>query len=353
MPDSLHFLIKNDTDSLCYAYLTGFAIQYNLRRCFLKSDGRSLFFPTSSGMDSPRTTLDGDCAISIAACESFSLQVPQLSGGRLWISKNDRLAFFLDPGPQLVEPSVTNLTDANNQIDFSFVEFTLNEQGLYANISYVDFVGCLSVGLELLEMSGNIQKVKGLAPGGIDEVANGLREQSRVDGFDWTKLVVTRDSGGGVSRILNATNAKAVGADFGGYFEPYVDQVWKKYDYTTGCGLEIDTQLPQGVLTGSVNSAGLLDFGPGLTFTRPCTADIFGCNSGPFITGDNQVRNALIPRLAAGFVRSTLFRLIHKASVDGKGYGFAYDDVDPKNGTDQSGKVNSGTPVGLTIVVVG
>jgi hypothetical protein len=39
-------------------------------------------------------------------------------------------------------------------------------------------------------------------------------------------------------------------------------------------------------------------------------------------------------------------------TVDGKGYAFAYDDVQPEEGEDQSGKVNAGDPE-LFVVSVG
>ena len=120
----------------------------------------------------------------------------------------------------------------------------------------------------------------------------------------------------------------------------------------------------------------------GETFRKPTTEDILGCNSGPFTTGPSPLRNAVIPRLAAAFARSALLeadahpshprtfyggnnngkdcpptnhyaRLVHECLPDGKGYAFAYDDVQPSGGDDQSGKVNAGDPVLLTVGVGG
>lgn len=39
--------------------------------------------------------------------------------------------------------------------------------------------------------------------------------------------------------------------------------------------------------------------------------------------------------------------------MDGKGYAFAYDDVQPDGGADQSGKVNDGHPRLFTVTVGG
>ncbi len=90
----------------------------------------------------------------------------------------------------------------------------------------------------------------------------------------------------------------------------------------------------------------------------------------------SATRNALIPRLAAAFQRGGLLdddihehpcdpstyygsdptnhyaRIVHETNLDGKGYAFAYDDVQPDGGKDQSGKVNAGDPK-LFIVAVG
>ena len=44
---------------------------------------------------------------------------------------------------------------------------------------------------------------------------------------------------------------------------------------------------------------------------------------------------------------------MHENNIDGKGYAFAYDDVQPDGGEDQSGKVNAGDPKAFTIIVGG
>lgn len=155
-----------------------------------------------------------------------------------------------------------------------------------------------------------------------------------------------------------------------------------------GATLHIDTQAGPGVVSGSADlSGGKFTIG-GESFGRPTTADILGCNSGPFTTGPSPLRNAIIPRLSAAFARSALLetgrhpsgpetfyrfrgpgrganagevvvtnhyaRLVHEAAVvDGRGYAFAYDDVQPGGGEDQSGKVNAGDPVLLTVAVGG
>jgi hypothetical protein len=208
-----------------------------------------------------------------------------------------------------------------------------------------------------------------MAPGGIERMAEDLAEQAKKDNKPWDKLVVRHD--GRVIRILNATHGNAVGANFAGYYEPYVDQVWEKY--SKGAQFNLDTQGGDGVLNAHINSKGELMIGKE-AFQKPTTADILGCNSGPFTTGASPTRNAIIPRLASGFVRSTYLvtdeqpstpdtfytqdptnhyaRLVHVHNLDKKGYAYAYDDC-VKGPEDQSGKVNAGDPAVFTVTVGG
>ncbi|KAI6830876.1 glycoside hydrolase family 64 protein [Hortaea werneckii] len=369
MPNTLEIALKNDSDSSnIHAYITGIAIQHGGQRCLVKADGHGLYFPQNPpSIGSPLTE---DCAIPLGSPgNTISVTIPQIAGGRIWIVEG-KLTFLLNPGPALVEPSVLNPSDPNANVNFGFCEFTLNDAQLYANISYVDFVPQIPIAITLQENSGESQHVSGMAPDGLDRLADGLRQQAKKDGRPWDKLIVNRD--GRNLRILNATHGGAVGASFDGYYEPHIEEVWKKY--SSGSCMRIDTQAGPGTLEGKVNHKGELVIG-GEAFSKPNSADVLGCNSGPFTTGPNPTRNAIIPRLAAAFHRSCLLatenhpsdprtfyccdptnhyaRLVHEVNIDKKGYAFAYDDVQPEGGDDQSGKVNGGDPVLFTVAVGG
>jgi hypothetical protein len=369
MPDSLQIALKNDSDyENVHAYVTGIAIQHDGKRCLLKANGKDLYFPEE--VKDIGTELQEDCAIPLGPPgNTANITIPQIAGGRIWIVEG-HLTFLLNPGgPALVEPSVLNPSDPNANVNFGFAEFTLNEAQLYANISYVDFVPRIPIAITLQTKEGGIQHVAGMNPDGIDRMADDLRKQSEQDGRPWDKLVVNRE--GRNLRILNATHGGAVEASFDGYFEPLVEEVWSKY---RDCTCKINTQAGAGILEGQVHHNGRLKIGEE-EFEKPSTADILGCNSGPFTTGASATRNAIIPRLAAAFVRSSLMecedhpsqphtfytrdptnhyaRLVHEHNVDRKGYAFAYDDVQPDEGEDQSGKVNAGDPVLFTVTVGG
>ncbi len=165
-----------------------------------------------------------------------------------------------------------------------------------------------------------------------------------------------------------------MGASFAGYYEPFVEEVWQKYHPRGGgCNMKLNTQAAPGVLPGYVHEDALLIGDE--QFNKPTTADILGCNSGPFATGPSATRNMIIPRLAAAFLRTSLTaaedqpsqpdtfyrrdptnhyaRVVHEANLDGKGYAFAYDDVQADGGPDQSGMVNGGSPVSFIVAVGG
>ncbi|EJT78108.1 glucanase B [Gaeumannomyces tritici R3-111a-1] len=377
MPQSLDIQLRNESNSGdIFAYITGLALQRNSARVLLKSDGRGLYYPENP----PKllVPLAEDCAIPLGPPGNVvTVHIPQMAGGRIWFSSGGKLKFLLNPSPAgaaLVEPSVLNPSDPNANIDFAFAELTLNNDQLFANISYVDFVPRLPIALALEEPGGGLQQVAGMASDGLEQVCAKLRAQAEKDKMPWDKLIVQK-KGQPPLRALSPTHGRGVGARFDGYFEPLVEEVWRKYHCNHGgCSLKIDTQAAPGVLPGAIEGTNELVIG-GEKFGKPTTADILGCNSGPFATGPSARRNAIIPRLAAAFSRGSIVdaeehpshpstfyqqgpanhysRIVHEVTLDGKGYGFAYDDVQPSGGDDQSGKVNAGNPKAFIVSVGG
>ena len=366
---TLQIALRNTTSSSqVYAYITGQAIDNNNALMLLESDGQSVYYPSSPG--SPGTPLGADCAIALGAPGSTTtVTIPHIAGGRIWFSVGAPLTFLLNPGPGLVEPSVSNSSDPNIDVMWDFCEFTYNDAQMYANISFVDFVS-LPISLTLTG-SGGTQTAAGLPAGGLDTVCSGLIAQHDADGAGWDQLVVT--SNGANLRALSPNNGIVInGSLFSGYYQPYVDQVWSQY---SGQTLTVDTQAQWGTVTGQV-SGGQLTF-PGVgSFAQPSAADIFSCSTGPFANAAGEM-GTLIARISAAFNRSTLLidanqpdgenpanyyqntvtnhysRIAHSASLDGRGYGFPYDDVAPNGGTDQSGAVADGNPTLLTVAVGG
>lgn len=237
--------------------------------------------------------------------------IPRLAGGRIWFSVGARLQFLLNPGPGLVEPSVFNQADPNHGVNFGFAEFTFNNAQVFANITYVDFVG-LPVALTLEDTNGTTQHVSGIPANGLETIAQGLRAQTARDGRRWSSLIVNRKDRS-LLRILSPNSGILLNPSwFQTYWTDYVNAVYNTY---TSQRLTIDTQASYGNVSGSVDGSRNLNFGSGGSFPRPSAADIFSCSTGPFATGGNAETNVIIPRLAAAFNRSTL--LLSRNHPDG------------------------------------
>ncbi len=346
-------LVNNSGSGTVYAYVTGTTPDGRL--VLLRADGTP-YHPDSPS--APTTPLPEDCAIPIASGAQVS--VPKMGGARIYVVTDAKLDFFLDPGPNLVHPSFLNPGDANFGKNWSFSEFTFNDTQLFANISYVDFVG-IPMGLSLTSGSGT-STVNGLPAGALDQIASSLSEL----GGEWAGLVQT--GGGGNLRVLSPHHHAT---QFGGYLDAYIDQVWQKY---SGTDLIVDSQNPGvGTFTGRVSGDQLV-FGSE-SFAKPATADVWSCDSGPFAlaAGASDARKAIVPRLAAALNRTTLLdnpnqptaedparfysgdvtnhyaRIVHSKLPDNRGYAFPYDDVSP--GPDFSGAVFAGDPQVLTITI--
>jgi hypothetical protein len=293
------------------------------------------------------------------------LRLPRLTSGRLFVSLDRPLHFAATPGGGLVMPSAADPGDPNAGVDWGFCELTLDNGGLYANLSFVDFVG-LPMSLRL-STSGRSQYVGGLRSGGLAAIAAGLRAQSKRDGSAWQRLIVR--GGGRDLRVLSPNQAAELHGHglFAGYLDGYVADVWRHY---RGTSLVVDTQSRWGRLTGRVGTDGRLRFGHAGSFARPSTYAIFNCSVAPFSAG-NDVLGNLSARLAAALNRTTLLaqphqpdaspkhfyaaprtnhyaRLVHRAMVGGAGYAFPYDDVHT-SGWNAEGRVVSAAPKLLRI----
>ena len=365
-------LVNKSLPGRVNAYVTGHE-QGTDRWVLLRADG-SVYHPDSPS--APQTPLPVDCAIPLngAGGAPVVLTLPQMYGARVYFVRDDTLTFYLNPGPALVEPAFATSTDPNYGRTWSFCEFTFNPQQLYANISYVDLVTALPIGLTL--EGDSTHSVAPLPDGAVQRIADGLIAQAAADGQPWDKLV-TRGADGSVLRVISPQNLMAPYFDrpdqmpFRDLFTAQIDQVWEKYRSTD---LRIDLQGGRGVRTGRV-SGDTLTFDGGHTFGKPVSKDIFTCNHGPFTNNpaDNDDKKALLARLAAGFNRSIMLshpdqpngtsvadyyqgavtnhwsRIVHANSPIG--YAFPYDDVRPDGQPDVSGAANDGNPRRFTVSV--
>jgi len=364
----IHLRNSTKADNV-HAYVTGTDLQRGTL-FFLCADGKTPYYPENPS--SPETPLAHDCAIKLGKPGSTTpVTIPHLDSARVYFVVG-KLHFTLNPGdsgPALVQPSPTD--SENRDVNWGFAEFTWDLERLYANISFVDFVG-LPVALALKIASGGTQHVSGLPTDGAATVCKKLEHVSSDHG-DWAKLVM-KSKQGDYLRAISPNNGMVLHPKlFDGYYEKYVDNVWQKYQDTV---LLVNTP-GHGKLRGHVRNRELnVD---GESFTKPSTSDIFSCDGGPFMFAPSAPaeRKAIVPCLCAGFNRSTLLdnhetpdpngrqdyykhavtnhysKIVHEVTSDGRGYAFPYDDVRPDGANDQSGSVVSHHPELLTITVGG
>lgn len=371
---TLQIALQNQTSSSqVYAYITGQAIDNNSALFLLSADAKTAYYPPSPS--STGQPLGQDVSIQLGAPGStVTATIPRIAGGRIWFSVGKPLQFFVNPGPGLVEPSIFNPSDPNVDTNFGFCEFTYNSWELFINISYVDFVSAVPIALTLKNESGATSHVSGMKPDGLEQICKGLQDQTAKDGRRWSSLIVKSKSGQNLRALSPNSGILLNPSWFKTYWDDYVNQVWSRY---TTQPLTINTQASFGNVNGQVTNNALTYANGTITFQKPTARDIFGCSTGPFQTGGNQQTNAIIPRLAAAFNRSTLLlasehpnkvgpaqyyqnavtnhysRLVHAANIDGKGYAFPYDDVTPDGGVGQEGAMSSPNPALLTVTVGG
>lgn len=370
---TLQLALQNRTNSSnVFAYITGLSINDGNKPIFIQADGKTVYSPPSPGQ--PLASVAADVAIPLGAPgNTVTATIPKIAGGRIWFVIDARLTFFVNPGPNIVNPSVNNPSDPNYNLNWTFAEFTYNDAQLFANISYVDFIS-IPVALTLTTTNSGTLSVPGMGADGFQRVVDEMRAQTARDGKPWDQLIYAPN--GKPLRVLNPTNLLAQnGNAWSNYWDGYVTAVWNKYRNED---LTINTQAAAGNITGRV-VGNQLQLGAAGSFSAPSSSDIFSCSTGPFQTGENLARNGVIPRLAAAFNRSQLLntpgnqfpnggnpssyykdvttnhysRAVHAVQKDGRGYAFPYDDVVPDGGQDVAGTLHAGDPQVFTLAVGG
>ncbi|MFE5586223.1 beta-1,3-glucanase family protein [Kitasatospora sp. NPDC056531] len=364
----LPITLRNNSGSgaAVYAYISG--ADTGGWPGFVGPDGAFARLPSSSSPLTPAP--DYSIALGPSGSSTTLTLADHVIGGRVWFSVDRKIQFFVNPPgdngvPGLVQPGFTG-SDPNWLTDWTFCEFTYDSANLYANISYVDLVAS-PISLQTTGSAGP-QSVSPLPAGALGSIASGLIAQHASDGAPWDTLVAA-GSDGAVLRVLSPVHSSV---DFGGYWTPYLDQVWSRF---AGTPLTIDTQSV-GTYTATV-SGGVLTFAGlddhGVAFTVPSAADIFGCNSGPLYNSGGDARAAVAARLGAALNRSTLLlaggenqpdgvtaaqyypdaitnhyaRLVHQYAT--AGYAFPYDDVGPTGSAPVDGHLQDPAPTSWTV----
>jgi glycosyl hydrolase family 64 (putative beta-1,3-glucanase) len=307
------------------------------------ADASGNFHAWPAGGNPPTPAPDASI-VGPANGQSTTIQMPKFSG-RVYFSYGQKLVFKLTTGG-LVQPAVQNPSDPNRNILFNWSEYTLNDSGLWINSTQVDmFSAPYAVAVQLPD--GSTKTTGHLRSGGYNGFYNALRGQSG----GWGSLIQTAPDGS-VLRALSPLYGVETGALPASAMDDYVNRVWAKYSNETLTVTPFGDQPNLkyfGRVSGNVmnftNSSGAVV----TSFQKPDSASIFGCFK-LLDAPNDQVRGPISRTLCAGYNRSTLLvnpnqpdpnngsfyldpvtnhyaRNIHAQMVDGKAYGFAFDDV--------------------------
>lgn len=374
----LHLSLVNNLNSdKAHAYVS--ALDGEGKVVMLTANG-TFYYPAAPGNATPQAISENIAIPLPAKGQSMQITIPgYVEGARIWFA-DGRLDFAVvstDDGPALVEPTAINPDDASADTNWGFVELTwIHGYGLFANLSFVDFVG-MALGMQLATKSSGTQEVKGIPASAVQDVCDKLKQHKGVDQKSWVDLCV-RGSNSEVLRVISPSALMSQNPDaFGKFFSRHVDQVWEKYASTP---LTIFTQSGAGNVSCTTTGETLRCEGDNRSYAKPTASDIFGCNTGPFAIQptDNKVHKAVVPRLCAAFHRGTLLlkggnvqpnlmpsqyyggkpsnwysAFVHEVELDGRGYAFAYDDVAPSVHEEVSGAVAAADPRLLTVFVGG
>ena len=373
-------MVNNFPGGAINAYVTG--LDASNRLVMLQQDG-TFYYPSANGNTGIPQPITANCAIPLGAKGSTTtITIPgYISSARIWFAEG-YLKFYTvysaaSGGPSLVQPSSVNPSDPSAGVNWGFVELTnIENGGLYANISYVYFVG-LVLGMKLQTTDGGIQVAEGLQVGSVSSICSALKAQSLQDGQPWGDLCQVNSQGVALRIIAPSDYVASNPAAFSDYWTEHIEEVWKRF---TRRSLIVNTQTSLGQVSCKVSNSQLNCAGDNRSYSKPTALDIFGCNSGPFgiLADDNEVHRAVVPRLCAAFHRGTLLirgghiqpgvsaasyytampsnwysKFVHQYETDGKGYAFPYDDVNPDIGIDQAGVVAAPNPKLLTVTVGG
>ncbi|GHF84784.1 glycoside hydrolase family 64 protein [Streptomyces thermodiastaticus] len=274
-----------------------------------------------------------DYAIPLAG-SGQSLNLPYMSG-RIYVSLGEKLKLKAvadgNGNPALQYPAGWVSSDPNYPVLHDCVEFTYNASGMYCNTTMVDM---FSVPLSI-DLTGAKQQTTGtVRDGGRAEAFAAVRAN---DAF--SRLVIDD------TRVIAPGHGLDAGLFPKDYYASYIDAVWNQY---TGQDLLVTTNA--GRFTGRVQGDRLVFTGPAdVSFAKPSTRDVLFCD-GALAAPNDGTSGPVAAVLGAGFNRSTLLsgneqpvtdasafylgdvtnhyaRAMHQATVDGKAYGFAFDDV--------------------------
>lgn len=274
---------------------------------------------------------DGFADLSVPLGAAISL--PHMSG-RLYFSLGDKLKFKVVAdgagNAALQHPAGWVESDPSFDVLYDVVEFTFNDQGMFCNTTSVDM---FSVPAEITLTGAKSQTVGTFKPGARAAVFAALAAEP-----DFAPLIVDD------LRVIAPGHGLEAGRFPADFYDSYVDQVLAKF---AGADLRISTNA--GTFTGRVQGDAFVFDNGAAAMGRPSTRDILFCD-GKLAAPNDGITGPVAAVLGAAYNRSTLLtsseqpttdaatfyqetvtnhysRVLHENTVDGRIYGFAFDDV--------------------------
>jgi hypothetical protein len=314
------------------------------QQCHLSADGQLVPVSTSDNGDDGYT----DYAIPVDG-GGTTLSLPQGMSGRIYLAIGEKLKFRANPGNTLAYPAGWVPSDPNYPIPHDCAEFTYDAAGMHCNTTMVDM---LSVPLAI-SLSGAHQQTTGrLRDGGRAAVFAALAGQAGFEGLVLDDL-----------RVIAPGHGLDAGRFATDFLAGYVDEVWNHYRSNT-----MTVTAGATTFTGQVSGDTFTFDGGVRPFTKPTTRDVLFCD-GALAAPNDGVTGPVAATLGAGFNRSVLTgtgaqpladpgayyrreptnhysRIMHENTVDGKAYGFAFDDV-----CEHASYIEDPSPTSITVTI--
>ncbi|MBB3193629.1 hypothetical protein CDN98_01245 [Roseateles terrae] len=288
------------------------------------------------------------------------VSIPRIDSGRMFISLGSPMYIKINQAADgrlgFAGPDMNNPSDPNQDVNFEWIEFTVDQWGYHGNTTRVD-----QFGFPL--------KTRLLGRDGYDRTLG--ENASRAKIFADFEALAQPEFRGLVQRPYRiVAPAKSVfnrGQAYGNYFAPYVDQVWAYYAST-----DLVFTAEAGTFRGRVIGNDFVfskNGGPQNLYIRgkPTTQEILE-GSGRLASGSSDEK-VVQAQITAAFNRHLLMRVDpsqwsnastyygagpanyyskfwHDHSIDGLAYGFCYDDV-----RSQSTLLEHPSPRGMFITV--
>lgn len=343
--DGMRITFTNSTngkfadDSVYWAVI---GLDEQKRMCHLAPDGTLVPNAESDNAAENKLTKNGvDYANYFTSlAEAKSVPLPRMSAARIFLSVGSPM-YLRVIGEGYAGADVANPTDPNADVYFDFVEFTYDALGWHGNTTQVDQFGFPLV-IEIAGRDGTSRKA------GITKSRTAIFEAFAKDAPAAFKGCVKSPY-----RIVSPCAADfRTGASNGTYFDAYLTDVWAKFANPT--------QLAGGWTGHVVDGALTFTDASGKTITCPQKPTSEEALLGGGILGQAPKFCAAINRRVldepadwntpAKYYAAEPYNFYaqfwHEQSIDGKAYGFCYDDVN-----DQSSYIEHRDPTSLNISI--